>query len=321
MWRQNAASLATAAEGFEVSSVNWEGEAADAAYRKFDDYRGWLISLSGSWTRLAVEADRVAQAHFNTLSKHQPIYDEYMRLQAEFLASKDDVGKANQIAQRMAQLQKDSEEVRWQYAAEGQPNQVEPEDPPRGSAPSTPVTTNGDPRRPVEPGHDGQPQTPSGSQSPGGQTADAAGSDVTGDVAGVRARRRETVRRGAVWWWSALWRWGALGRPIRGVAGWNAAGRSTAEGRSEAADGPESAAGGGVRWWRGGCGQRRWRCADVTVVAAGHRGNGRAATGGGRGAGTVDRDGCRCRRDDGRRYGHGPDAWGRVGWPSAGEEA
>ena len=321
MWRQNAASLATVAEGFEVSSVNWEGEAADAAYRKFDDYRGWLISLSGSWTRLAVEADRVAQAHFNTLSKHQPIYDEYMRLQAEFLASKDDAGKANQIAQRMAQLQKDSEEVRWQYAAEGQPNQVEPEDPPRGSAPSTPVTTNGDPRRPVEPGHDGQPQAPGGSQLTRWPDADAAGSDVAGDVAGVRAKRRETVRRGAVWWWSALWRWGALGWPIRGVAGWSAAGRSTAEGRSEAADGPESAAGGGARWWRGGCRRRRWRCAVVTVVAAGHRGNGRAATGGRRGAGTVDRDGCRCRRDDGRRYGHGPDTCGRDGWPSAGEEA
>jgi ESX-1 secreted protein B PE domain len=37
MWRKNAASLATAAEGFEVSTVNWEGEAADAAYRQFND--------------------------------------------------------------------------------------------------------------------------------------------------------------------------------------------------------------------------------------------------------------------------------------------
>lgn len=168
MWRQHAASLATAAEEFEVSTVNWEGEAADAAYRKFNDYRAWLISLSGSWTRLAEEADRVAQAHFNTLDKHQPIFDEYMRLQTEFLASKDDIGRANQIAARMAQLQKDSEEVRWQYAAEGQPNQVEPEDPPRGTAPSTPVTTNGDPRQPAGLGGDSAAQAPGSPQSPGG---------------------------------------------------------------------------------------------------------------------------------------------------------
>ena len=38
-WRQNAASLQTAAEGFEISTVNWEGEAAKAAYRKFNDYQ------------------------------------------------------------------------------------------------------------------------------------------------------------------------------------------------------------------------------------------------------------------------------------------
>ena len=208
MWRQNAASLATAAEGFEVSTVNWEGEAADAAYRKFNDYRSWLTSLSGSWTRLADEADRVAQAHFNTLDKHQPIFDEYMRLQAEFLASKDDIGRANQIAERMAQLQKDSEEVRWQYAAEGQPNQIEPEDPPRGTTPSTPVTTNGDPRQPKGQGRDGQPQAPSGAQSQ--SEPDAAGSDVAGGVTSVRAKPRETVRRCAVWWWRAVWWRGAL---------------------------------------------------------------------------------------------------------------
>lgn len=167
-WRQNAESLQTAAEEFEVSTVNWEGEAAKAAYRKFNDYRSWLSGLSSSWHSLADEADRVAQAHFNTLSKHQPIFDEYMRLQSEFLASAEDPGKAAKIAERMSQLQKDSEDVRWQYAREGQPTQVEPEEPPRGTAPTAPVTSNGDPRQPARPGGDGQPQAPGGAQSPGG---------------------------------------------------------------------------------------------------------------------------------------------------------
>jgi hypothetical protein len=130
-----------------------------------------LVSLSGSWNRLADEADRVAQAHFTTLNNHQPIYDEFMRMQAEFFASKNDQAKQLQIATRMAELQKASDEVRWQYAAEGQQNQVQPEDPPRGAAPTTPVTTKGDPRQPAGSGQDGESQAPGGGgpRLPGGQ--------------------------------------------------------------------------------------------------------------------------------------------------------
>ena len=83
MWRANGQSLATSAEAFEVNSLDWEGEAADAAYGKFNAYRDWLISLAESWKNLADEADRIASEHDKARAEHQPIAEEYQQLEKE----------------------------------------------------------------------------------------------------------------------------------------------------------------------------------------------------------------------------------------------
>ncbi|MDZ4267935.1 MAG: ESX-1 secretion-associated protein [Mycobacterium sp.] len=147
-WAQNGATLATAAEGFELSSVNWEGEAADAAYRSFNDYQAFLVELSGAWARLASEAQRVAAAHISAVGNHTPLAQQYAQLEAQLPAAIANGGSAARVIQlKMEELQKESEELRHQYAREAQPDEVNPPEPPRNTgAPPIPVRSNGDPR-------------------------------------------------------------------------------------------------------------------------------------------------------------------------------
>ncbi|AFM14907.1 PPE family protein [Mycolicibacterium chubuense NBB4] len=170
-WAQNGATLAAAAANFETSDVNWEGEAADAAYRQFADYRGFLVELSGAWTRLAAEAEKVAMAHATTLGNHTPIAEEYAQLEAQLPAAIANGGSAARVIQlKMEKLQQESEEIRHQYALDAQPDDVNPPEPPRNTgAPPTPVRSNGDPRRPAGK----PPQEPRGGGS--GQSAGGGG--------------------------------------------------------------------------------------------------------------------------------------------------
>ncbi|MGE2835363.1 PPE domain-containing protein [Mycobacterium sp. SMC-4] len=138
-WRMNAQTLETSAGQFEVNSVLWEGEAADAAYRKFNAYRDWLIGLAGNWKRLAGEADRIVEAHERAQADHRPIAEEYQRLHDQVMGKP--MGPHTMPAmERMAQLQKESEALRNTYARDGQPNQITPEDPPNPVVSGVPVT-------------------------------------------------------------------------------------------------------------------------------------------------------------------------------------
>ena len=171
-WTANATSLAAAAANFETADVNWEGEAADAAYRQFADYRGFLVELSGAWSRLAAEAEKVAAAHHSTLGEHTPIFTQYEQLKAQLPAAIANGGSAARVIQlQMEELQKESEDVRQQYARKAQPDEVNPPEPPKNAGtPPTPVRSNGDPRKRA-----GLPQDP-GTGSGGGQQAPRDGS-------------------------------------------------------------------------------------------------------------------------------------------------
>ena len=148
-WATNGTTLATAAEGFELSTVNWEGEAADAAYRSFNDYQAFLVELSGAWNELASEAERVASAHFNALSSHTEIAEQYAALEAQLPAAIANGGSAARVIQlQMEKLQNESEELRHQYARAAQPDEVNPPEPPNNTGtPPIPVKSNGDPRK------------------------------------------------------------------------------------------------------------------------------------------------------------------------------
>jgi len=169
MWRGNSQTLAASAEQFEVNSTNWEGEAADAAYARFNSYRDWLISLSGSWKDLADEADKMVDAHNTAKSDHRPIADRYAQLEKEAMqnpiASPGFAAAMNQIAQ----VQKQSEELRNGYARAAQPRQIEPEDPPPPVLGGIPVSADDHRRaRPYQPDGAGQPGGGGGGQQASG---------------------------------------------------------------------------------------------------------------------------------------------------------
>ncbi|MCH9733778.1 MAG: PPE domain-containing protein [Actinomycetia bacterium] len=141
LWRSNAHSLAASAQQFETNSLLWEGEAADAAYAKFDAYRAWITGLAGSWQRLAGEAERIAEAHSAAKRDNAPVARDFEKLQQEIAqnpASADNLRKTLQ----MAALQNQSEEIRNRYARDGWPHQIQPEDPPTPLVTGIPVTVD-----------------------------------------------------------------------------------------------------------------------------------------------------------------------------------
>ena len=171
MWRANGRSLATSAEAFEVNSLDWEGEAADAAYGKFNAYRDWLISLAESWKNLADEADRIASEHDKARAAHQPIAEEYKQLEEQTMG-KPLTPQVMANLERMAELQASSEEIRTSYAAGATTRQVEPDDPPSPVVSGTPVTAD-DHRRARRPAPNAADARQAGAGAGGGQPGGA----------------------------------------------------------------------------------------------------------------------------------------------------
>ena len=141
MWRGNAQLLAAAAQEFETNSLQWEGAAADAAYSAFTAYRDWLISLADSWRRLAVEADRMVEAHWTAKRDNEPIAQAFEQLEREIAQHPASAGNLRKTLQ-MAELQMQSEEIRNRYVRDGQPLQIEPDDPPSPVLSGIPVTVD-----------------------------------------------------------------------------------------------------------------------------------------------------------------------------------
>ncbi|BBX19331.1 ESX-1 secretion-associated protein [Mycolicibacterium duvalii] len=173
LWRTNAQTLEGSAQQFEVSSVLWEGEAADAAYARFTSYRDWLIGLAGSWKRLAREADRIASAHEQAQEDHRPIADEYQRLN-DSVMGKPLGPNTFTTMERMAELQRQSEGLRNNYARDGQPHQITPDDPPNPVVSGVPVTAE-DHRRAAEHRSSRTSLRDSASQGAGGGSREGGG--------------------------------------------------------------------------------------------------------------------------------------------------
>lgn len=135
---------------------DWEGDAADAAYARMTKFGSWLDQLSNAWDDLCEAAAKILEAHEKAKGAHQPIYDEYMQLEAR-MQELNDVLKnmtshpgavraqreLEEIARRMAELQKQSEEVRQDYASGATFSPVRPADPPFKAESSTPAGAGG----------------------------------------------------------------------------------------------------------------------------------------------------------------------------------
>lgn len=149
-WSANAATLLEAAQPFQIKMENWEGAAADAAYAKFQRFGGWLIELAGKWQQLAGQANVLAGAHETARMTHEPVRVAYEALEAQMPAAIAAGGSAaHNLGLQMEALQRESESIRETYAATGHPTPVPPPEPrPNSTAPTSPVTGNGDPNAP-----------------------------------------------------------------------------------------------------------------------------------------------------------------------------
>jgi hypothetical protein len=158
---------------------DWEGDAADTAYARMTTFGNWLTQLSQAWHDLGEAASKILAAHEKAKTAHEPIHQEYVELEARMQAlsnMKLHPGAARaqreieQIHARMEELQKQSDEVRQQYA---------------GEATFTPV-------RPADP-----PVTPAdGFTSVGGQAGGGGGALPTGDTAAMAQKMGESMGTG-----------------------------------------------------------------------------------------------------------------------------
>lgn len=167
-WRTIATNLQTAAQHFHVKIRDWEGAAAEVAYGRFNEFGGWLSGLAGSWQELAAEADKIADAHTTARAAHTPIADEWKQLKKQMESSDTTDEQKKAIGAKLLKLYMDSEHVRAQYESAATIDKVSPPEPRDGALPSTPVYTNGDPRRRAVPAGDDERQPGGGGSSPGG---------------------------------------------------------------------------------------------------------------------------------------------------------
>lgn len=130
-WVKTGTELRESATQMYEPIQNWEGDAAQEAYRKFREFADWLMELATAWDQLAGEAFEIAAAHKRNRPAHTEIYDRYMALA--------EIGDL----EGMFLCQGDSDELRTAYAGEVQPKQIQPPEPPVSNVPTAPVTGNG----------------------------------------------------------------------------------------------------------------------------------------------------------------------------------
>ena len=145
----------TAAKSVEVHSkfefpTDWEGDAAHAAFTRLNSFSEWLNQLSSAWDRLAYDAAKVRASHVTAFNEHIPIYTRYVNLEASIgVGNSIDV---DDIVAQMKELQRQSDEVREEYAGNATTDNVQIEDPPgssRGGGGAVPAPPGGHGWRPV----------------------------------------------------------------------------------------------------------------------------------------------------------------------------
>lgn len=116
------------------NTSDWEGEAADAAHQRLDEYGDWCTDLGAAWRRLADAATKIADAHVTAVTEHTPLYLQYLAAKqalARLLAEGDARSQvqAQHVQAEMAKLQQASDEVRQNYAGQATFDQVKVEKP------------------------------------------------------------------------------------------------------------------------------------------------------------------------------------------------
>jgi hypothetical protein len=116
---------ADSAEGArpERKTTDWEGEAADAAQKRLNDYSDWCTDLGAAWRRLSQAATKIADAHVTAVTEHTPLYLRYLAAKqalARLLAEGDARSQvqAQHVQAEMAKLQQESDQVRQNYAGQ-----------------------------------------------------------------------------------------------------------------------------------------------------------------------------------------------------------
>lgn len=102
-------------------TTDWEGEAADAAHRRLNEYGDWCTDLGAAWRRLAEAATKVADAHATALAEHTPLYLRYQAAKQALARLLAEGGpraevQAQDLQNEMTRLQQQSDEVRQNYA-------------------------------------------------------------------------------------------------------------------------------------------------------------------------------------------------------------
>jgi hypothetical protein len=172
------------------NTKDWEGEAADAAHQRLDEYGDWCTELGAAWRRLAEAATKIADAHVTAVTEHTPLYLRYLAAKealARLLAEGDARSQvqAQHVQAEMAKLQQASDEVRQNYAGQATFDQVKVEKPGFASSGGTGGgTTSGSGGGGGSPSGGGQPlgapQAPSAPMSPQGADPLSAGQTPSG---------------------------------------------------------------------------------------------------------------------------------------------
>ncbi|WP_260993019.1 PPE domain-containing protein [Mycobacterium deserti] len=130
---------------------DWEGDAADAAFTRMSNFGNWLQQLADAWEDLGEAASKIISAHDAARTEHDEIHRKYVDLERQLkeLASKATIGNAvatqneiDKIRSWMEQLQRQSDEVRQQYADKATFAPVSPSQPDSGS-PDSPTSAGG----------------------------------------------------------------------------------------------------------------------------------------------------------------------------------
>lgn len=138
-WRIASAQLTTMSSQFNTYGVPWEGSAAEAASQKFDAMSVWFTKLAGAWMELADEAERIADAQETAKAAHTPVYQWYAIGDAVLKwmmingVDQFDGLTAEFIAQEMAKLQAESDEIRNTYKNAAMMKAITLDPPPDGA--------------------------------------------------------------------------------------------------------------------------------------------------------------------------------------------
>lgn len=146
-WATQAAQLAIHAEQYNLTGLEWAGDAAEAADARFRKFSDWLDNLAKTWGLLAGEAAKVALAHKAARARHTEVADQYRELENMWKdlvmrGGMDSPALVRQIEAKMKGLQETSEAIINTYHQNASTTSQIPEDIPESAAPPA-VTASG----------------------------------------------------------------------------------------------------------------------------------------------------------------------------------